>query len=138
MIRLNQNVEVILGLLDNDGNTIGTERTITDLFAENGVSVLSHRKIPIGEKVHFETVDRQFETLAKVKNIHTTNDNKFRLMLEFIGESWNKQFNYWTQFINNELLDDSQDEFVETAKEVSLLLQIVISDANNGEPLDQV
>src|SRR6185436_17657586 len=81
---------------------------------------------------------RQFETLAKVKDIHAGSDNKFRLMLEFIGESWKKQFSYWTQFINNELLNDCQDEFIEIAKEVSLLLQIVIIDSNNGQPLDQV
>lgn len=138
MIRLKQDIDVILGLLDSDGNIVGVERTITDLIAENGVSVLSPRRIQIGEKLHFKTADRQFETYAVVKDIRAGRENNYRLMLEFVQDGGQQHANYWAQFTEGELAVNCQDEFIETAKEVALLLRIVISDATNGEPIDQV
>ncbi|MEW6733531.1 MAG: hypothetical protein AB1489_19540 [Acidobacteriota bacterium] len=138
MRRLNEPVEVILGLLDIDGNIVGLERTITDLIAENGVSVLTARRINIGEKLHFKTADRQFESSVIVKDVRIGKENQFRLMLEFIGQDWKQQWGYWAQFTDLETVAVDQDELIEAAKEVSLLLRIIISDASNGQPVDQI
>ncbi|MEW6735623.1 MAG: hypothetical protein AB1489_30305 [Acidobacteriota bacterium] len=135
MKRLEQTIDVILEFFNADGDLIGEERTVTDIVAHNGMSVLSYRRIPVGEVLQVRTADRQFESPAVVKGVRLGNDNINRLILEFTGSDWEQKWVYAAQFDTGSLYIN---EFLDSAKEVSMLLQIVITDINQGQEPDQV
>lgn len=132
MKQLKMAVDVVLGFLDEEGEVIDSENSITDLIFHNGARVLSYRQVPAGEFLILKTADGQFESPAIVKAVQLGADNIPRLHLEFTGHDWQGKWLYQEQ----ESPELYYEELNQSAKEAALLLQIVIEETTNGQQPD--
>lgn len=138
MLRLDKPLDVILEFFDELGNVVSAEHTISDIIAHNGAYVFSTHQACINEIVNFRTADNQFEVSALVKTITTSKQGNqifFRLMLEFAGEDWKST---WANVVPLETSELNFQEFLESSREVALLLQIVIDELDSGKKPDNI
>jgi hypothetical protein len=138
MKRLEKVIDVVLEFFDSEGNIISIQPTITDIVAHNGVCVLTYWPVEIAEILNVKIKDKQFESLAIVKSIQLVQlgkDKINRLILEFTGNEWQHTWIFAKQLEPSNLYFD---DFIETAQETSMLLQIVLNDAESGEKADQL
>jgi hypothetical protein len=128
-------VDVSLEFLDPQGNGANVEQSVTDLIMRNGARVLSSREIPIGEFLVLKTADGLFESPAVVKSVQVGEDRIPRIVLEFTGLEWQRKWIFPEQPETPEIYYDT---LVQQAKEMSMYLNIIISELEDGQSLDQV
>ena len=134
MKRLDQVIDVIIERFDAENNLMVKEHTITDMIAQNGVSILTRNQIPVGDFLLFKTADGYFQSSAVVKSARFAEDFIQRLTLEFVGEGWEKKWIY----AHSETVSPLLEEFYDIAEEMSLLLQILMQDREQNQAPDEV
>lgn len=128
-------VDVKLEFLDADGNIAGGEHTVTDLIMRNGARVLTSSNVPIGDSVVIKTTDGRFESAAIIKDIQIGSDRIPRLILEFTGSAWQRQ---WLFPNDEERPELYYGDLMHHTRETCMLLQIIIADLEVGQAPDQV
>lgn len=142
-------VDVVLEFIDQEGNTSGTEHTVTDLIMRNGARVFAKNEVPIGELLELKTPDGSFESPAVVKDVILGSDHIPRLVIEFMGSGWQNSWFYTEEQANSDEYtdpslgrhsrpDDYYDKLLKVSSDTSMLLQIVISDLASGQSPDMV
>jgi hypothetical protein len=130
-------IDLRIEFLDADGNTIGSEHTVTDLIMPNGARILSYTKIPVGEFLVINTIDGRFESPAIVKGVEVGADYIPRLVLEFTGTSWQQRWIY-QEMPKPKSINIHNDELISHCDETMMLLQIIIPELESGQPPDAV
>jgi PilZ domain len=81
-------IEASLYQLDEEEHTIAAEKTITENISETGASVFSDLRIAVGDRVKFKTSSPAFSSLAVVRRRRIGIDDRTRLHLQFIENTF--------------------------------------------------
>ena len=86
--RLGMPVDVIIEVLDERGQIVQSEQTVTENISRNGAAVFTTLTVERGRFVRVRSVHHTLSLLAVVRNARTGADNIPRLHLEFVERMW--------------------------------------------------
>lgn len=81
-------IDLYLALIDARRETIGGEWTITENISKRGAAVVSTLDLSVGDRVKFISEEFDFSGLAVVCNRQTIDDDRSRLNLEFVENTF--------------------------------------------------
>jgi PilZ domain len=86
--RLSMPVDVLIEVLDERGQVVAREQTVTENISRHGASVFTTLTVARGCFVRVRSQGYALTLLAVVRNTRTGADNIPRLHLEFLGRTW--------------------------------------------------
>lgn len=86
--RIQAALSVTLDLIDENGEPVKSEATVTENISRHGASCYSTLTPMLGSVVRVTSAHTTFSTTAIVRRVRTGTDNIPRLHLEFVGEGW--------------------------------------------------
>ncbi|HZS47773.1 MAG TPA: hypothetical protein VFC63_22075 [Blastocatellia bacterium] len=86
--RLEIPLELSLALLDDFGNVIKSEMTITENISKGGARLMTSLEVNCGDIVHVKAIRETFETRAVVKNSYVNADHIRRINIQFMDAEW--------------------------------------------------
>jgi len=86
--RLDMPVDVVIEVLDERGQIVQSEQTVTENISRNGAAVFTTLTVERGRFVRVRSVRHTLSLLAVVRNARTGADNIPRLHLEFVERMW--------------------------------------------------
>jgi hypothetical protein len=81
-------VDSTVFLLDDDLNSVEEEHTVTENVSETGASVFSEMRLGVGDRIKFCCDSPPFSSLAVVRNRRIGVDNRTRLHIEFVEDTF--------------------------------------------------
>ena len=81
-------IDMLLEMLDENGQLIQTENTVTEDISRKGATVFTTLKIPIGRFVRLTSAQYNLTVHAAVRNVSTGVDGIPRIHVEFIDKEW--------------------------------------------------
>ena len=86
--RLEIPVELTLQVLNDFGNVVATETTVTENISKGGARLMTSQEVRSGDIVHVKAVREDFESRAVVKNAYMSNDRVRRINIQFMDAEW--------------------------------------------------
>jgi hypothetical protein len=87
-VRYWNSIEVSLYQLDEEQHSIAAEKTVTENISETGASVFCDLRIAVGDRLKFQTSSPPFSSLAVVRRRRIGVDDRTRLHVEFIENTF--------------------------------------------------
>lgn len=87
-MRFWKSIDLYLALLDGQKASLGGEKTITENISKSGAAVISTLDISVGDRVKFISAEYDFSGLAVVCNRQIGEDNRLRLHLQFVENTF--------------------------------------------------
>jgi len=87
-VRYWNQIDATLFQLDKKQRTIESENTITENISESGASVFTDLRVYVGEHVRFQSSSPAFSSLSLVRHRRIGSDNRTRIHLEFIENTF--------------------------------------------------
>lgn len=87
-VRFWKPVDLYLALVDTKDGSTGGERTLAENVSRSGAAVLTTLNVGIGDRVKFISEQYDFSGLAVVCNIQTGDDDRTRLHLKFVENTF--------------------------------------------------
>jgi hypothetical protein len=84
MIQLNVRVEV----MDDSGNVISTEETVTENISHNGAAIFSALEVEKGRFVRLTSLQQNISAMSVVRGRRTGKDGIPRIHLQFVDSRW--------------------------------------------------
>ena len=86
--RLNMPIEVGVEILDQKGQAVSRQETVTENISRRGAAVFTTQKVERGKYVVLKCAQYQLSVLAVVRACRTGADGIMRLHLEFVDRQW--------------------------------------------------
>jgi len=86
--RLEIPVELTLQVLNDFGNVIASETTVTENISKGGARLMTSQELRSGDIVHVKAVREEFQSRAVVKNAYMSNDRVRRINIQFMDAEW--------------------------------------------------
>lgn len=87
-VRYWNTLECSLFQLDDEQQSIAAEKTVTENISESGASVYSDLRVAVGDRIKFQASSPPFSSLAVVRHRRIGNDDRTRVHLEFVENSF--------------------------------------------------
>ena len=87
-VRYWNSIGVSLYQLDEEQRSIATETTVTENISERGASVFSELRVTVGDQIKFQASSPAFSSLAVVRHRRIGVDDRTRLHLEFLENTF--------------------------------------------------
>lgn len=87
-VRYWKGIELYLALINNKKDTVGGERTMTENISKSGAAVYSTLDVGVGDRVKFISKEYDFSGLAVICNRQEGSDNRARLHLQFVENTF--------------------------------------------------
>jgi hypothetical protein len=87
-VRYWNSIEASLYQLDGELHSIASEKIVTENISESGASVFSDLSLPVGDRIKFQTSSPPFSSLAVIRSRRIGVDNRTRLHLEFVENTF--------------------------------------------------
>lgn len=87
-IRYWKTIDLYLAQLDSRKQSIGGERTVTENISKSGAAVFSTLDVEVGDRVKFISEEYDFSGLAVVCNRQVGDDDRARLHLQFVENTF--------------------------------------------------
>jgi len=81
-------LEVLVETLDEKGNPLNREYTVTETISSLGTCVPTSLNVNVGQVLRISSANDQVSTFAAIRSRNTSPDGVTRLGLEFIGSPW--------------------------------------------------
>jgi hypothetical protein len=127
---LEMTIDIEVEFIDANGSMV-IERTITDRIMPQGARILLQKKIQPASNLKIRTIDKRFQSLAIVKEIQTGQDNLPRIIIEFLGTAWKRDW-----LFPRDPKEQIYEELLEYSKQTYELLQNVEKNLQKKKSLD--